>query len=379
MTKTSMVLSVSVAAFAVAGMVTAASAAQEPAAETVSASSAEAVTASPAASAVVPGDSAAYRALLDRYCVTCHNEQMVNGRGRAASPLVGQLRAVGLTLDTLDLAEVGNHADRWEKVVRKLRGGVMPPAGRPRPPADELEGFLTWLEGELDGAWAETRDPGRTATFHRLNRTEYTNAIRDLLAVEIDADDFLPADDASFGFDNIGGLLRMSQSLMERYLAAARTISRLAVGSPPPAMSADTYEAAQDLPQHGRVEALPFGTRGGLYIEHLFPRDAEYDVRVELTGTRGLRENHDLEVTLDGEPVKLVTLGPQRTARRTTCTPRRPPWTSGCRSRPGRARWASPSSRSRPRWSSRCASRSRTRAWPATPAAWPGSSRSCAA
>ena len=199
---------------------------------------------------------------------------MVNGRGRAASPLVGQLRAVGLTLDTLDLAEVGRHADRWEKVVRKLRGGVMPPAGRPRPTAEELEAFLTWLEGELDGAWAETRDPGRTATFHRLNRTEYTNAIRDLLAVEIEADDFLPADDASFGFDNIGGLLRMSQSLMERYLAAARTISRLAVGSPPPAMSADTYEAAQDLPQHGRVEALPFGTRGGLHIEHLFPRDA---------------------------------------------------------------------------------------------------------
>ena len=280
----------------------AASAAQEPAAEAVIAS----------AEAVAASDSASHRALLDRYCVTCHNEGMVNGRGRAASPLVGQLRAVGLTLDTLDLAEVGSHADAWEKVVRKLRGGVMPPAGRPRPPAEDIEAFLTWLEGELDGAWAETRDPGRTATFHRLNRTEYRNAIRDLLAVELDADNFLPADDASFGFDNIGGILRMSQSLMERYLAAARTISRLAVGSAPPAMSADTYEAAQDLPQHGRVEALPFGTRGGLYIEHLFPRDAEYDVRVELTGTRRLRENHDLEVTLDGEAVKLVTLSPQR-------------------------------------------------------------------
>ena len=307
MTKTSVALLVSVAAFAVAGMVTAASAGQEPATESVAGPAAQA-----AESEARSDDSAAHRALLDRYCVTCHNERMVNGRGRAASPLVGQLRAVGLTLDTLDLAEVGSHADRWERVVRKLRGGVMPPAGRPRPPADELEAFLTWLEGELDSAWAETREPGRTATFHRLNRTEYTNAIRDLLAVEIDGDDFLPADDASFGFDNIGGLLRMSQSLMERYLAAARTISRLAVGSPPPALSADTYEAAQDLPQHGRVEALPFGTRGGLYIEHLFPRDAEYDVRVELTGTRGLRENHDLEVTLDGEPVELVTLGPQR-------------------------------------------------------------------
>ena len=253
---------------------------------------------------------AAHRALLDRYCVTCHNEGVVSGRDRPRSALVSQLRGVGLTLDTLDLAEVGRHAGEWEKVVRKLRGGVMPPAGRPRPDSTELEGFLTWLEDELDRAWAVTRDPGRTATFHRLNRTEYRNAIRDLLAVEIDEVDFLPADDASFGFDNIGGILRMSQSLMERYLDAARTISRLAVGSPPPAVAADTYEAAQDLPQHGRVEELPFGTRGGLYVEHLFPRDADYDVRVELTGTRNLTENHDLEVTVDGEPVKLVTLGP---------------------------------------------------------------------
>ena len=310
MTKTSVGLLLSVVALAVGGVIPTALAAQEPSAEAGAAASAAPEPGEAATSR--SDDGTAHRALLDRYCVTCHNERMVSGRGRAASPLVGQLRAVGLTLDTLDLSEVGSHAESWEKVVRKLRGGVMPPAGRPRPSADELDAFLTWLEGELDGAWIETRDPGRTATFHRLNRTEYTNAIRDLLAVEIEADDFLPADDASFGFDNIGGILRMSQSLMERYLAAARTISRLAVGSPPPATSADTYEAAQDLPQHGRVEALPFGTRGGLHIEHLFPRDAEYDVRIELTGTRGLRENHDLEMTLDGEPVKLITLGPQR-------------------------------------------------------------------
>ena len=261
--------------------------------------------------AEAPADLAAHRALLDRYCVTCHNENVAEGRGAAASPLVAQLRAVGLSLDTLDLADVGGHADAWERVVRKLRGGVMPPAGRPRPDDAALDGFLDWLEGELDRAWAVNRDPGRPATFHRLNRTEYRNAVRDLLAVELDAGDFLPADDSSFGFDNIGGVLKMSQSLMERYLAAARTISRLAVGSPPPAVSADTYEAAQDQPQHGRVEELPFGTRGGLYIEHLFPQDAGYDVRIELTGTRRLRENHDLEVTVDGEPVKLFTLGPQ--------------------------------------------------------------------
>ena len=296
---------VSAALLAAGGRAAAASAAQEPAAGFAAAPPA-------GTEAAAQADTAAYRALLDRYCVTCHNERTAAGRGRAASPLAAQLRAAGLALDTLDLAEVGAHAESWEKVVRKLRGGVMPPAGRPRPSTDEREAFLAWLEGELDRAWAETRDPGRTAAFHRLNRTEYANAVRDLLAVEIDADAFLPADDASFGFDNIGGVLKMSQSLMERYLAAARTISRLAVGSPPPAPSADTYEAAQDLPQHGRVEALPFGTRGGLHVEHLFPRDAEYGVRVELTGTRGLRESHDLEVTLDGEPVKRVTLGPRR-------------------------------------------------------------------
>ena len=251
-----------------------------------------------------------HRALLDRYCVTCHNTAMVTGAGEPASPLVAQLRSVGLTLDTLDLFDVGAHAADWERVVRKMRGGVMPPAGRPRPADADARRFLDWLEGELDLAWAATRDPGRTATFHRLNRTEYRNAIRDLLAVELEADDLLPADDASFGFDNIGGVLRMSQALMERYLAAARTVSRLAVGSPPPAVAADTYEAAQDLSQHARVERLPFGTRGGLHIEHLFPQDADYDVRIQLSNARRLAETHDLEVTIDGDQVRLITVGP---------------------------------------------------------------------
>ena len=253
----------------------------------------------------------AQRELVDRYCVTCHNDAVVEGRDQPSSPLVAQLRALGLTLDTLDLAEVGAHAAKWERVVRKLRGGVMPPAGRPRPDAETLEQFLGWLEGELDDAWARGRDPGRTATFHRLNRTEYRNAIRDLLTVEISAFDLLPADDSSFGFDNIGGVLGMSQALLERYLNAARVISRLAVGSPVPATTADTYEAAQDLPQDGRVEGLPFGTRGGLLVEHLFPRNAEYDIRIELTGTRRLGTSHDLEVTIDGEAVRLFSIGPQ--------------------------------------------------------------------
>lgn len=251
-----------------------------------------------------------YRALVDDYCVTCHNQEVLDGSEQAASPLVAQLRAVGLALDTLDLAEVGTHPAEWERVVRKLRGGVMPPAGRPRPDADELEGFLGWLEGELDAAWARRPNPGRTATFHRLNRTEYRNAIRDLLAIEIDEVDFLPADDSSYGFDNIGGVLAISQALLESYLNAARSISRLAVGSPVPATTADTYQAAQDLPQDVRVDGLPFGTRGGLVVEHLFPRDAHYDFEIELTNTRRLSTTHELEVLVDGVTVQRVTLGP---------------------------------------------------------------------
>ena len=255
-------------------------------------------------------DLTVHRALLDRYCVTCHSDTIVNGGGEPSSPLIAQLRSVGLMLDELDLTAIGRNASEWEKVVRKLRGGVMPPSGRPRPDANAQDQFLTWLEGELDRSWEKTRNPGRTATFHRLNRTEYRNAIRDLLGIEIDGTNFLPADDSSFGFDNIGGVLKMSQSLMERYLAAARAISRLVVGSPPPAVASETYQAAEDLPQHGRVEGLPFGTRGGLVIDHFFPQDANYDVRVELTGMGGLLENHDLEVTIDGEQVDLFTVGP---------------------------------------------------------------------
>ena len=251
-----------------------------------------------------------HQALLQRYCVTCHNERIVRGQAPTESPRVSQLRAAGLTLDTLDLSDLAADAEAWERVVRKLRGGVMPPAGRPRPDQPTVDAFVTWLETGLDAAWHAAPDPGRTATFHRLNRAEYRNAIRDLLSLDLPIVDFLPADDSSYGFDNIGGILKMSQSLLERYLAAARTISRLAVGSPPPTASSTRYQAAQDLPQHDRGDGLPFGTRGGLVAEHLFPLDAEYVLTVDLTGTRGLRENHQLEVSVDGEQIELFTLGP---------------------------------------------------------------------
>ena len=253
---------------------------------------------------------AAYRALLDEYCVSCHNQALVEGSGDARTALVSQLRAVGLTLDTLDLSAVGGSAAHWEQVVRKLRAGLMPPAGRPRPDSALLDGFRAWLESRLDENWSADPDPGRTATFHRLNRAEYRNAIRDLLALEIEVDDFLPADDASFGFDNIGGVLRMSQALLERYLVASRAISRLAVGSPPPTTVSETFRAAQDEQQHLRVEGLPFGTRGGMLIDYRFPLDADYDLRIQLSGNRGLREEHRVEVTIDGELVQHFLLGP---------------------------------------------------------------------
>ena len=203
---------------------------------------------------------AEYRALLDQYCVSCHNQALVEGTGEPRTALISQLRAVGLTLDTLDLATVGADAAHWEQVVRKLRAGLMPPAGRPRPDDATNDAFKAWLETQLDDAWAARPDPGRTATFHRLNRAEYRNVIRDLLAIEINVEDFLPADDGSFGFDNIGGVLRMSESLLDRYLAASRSISRLALGSPPPTAVSETYRAAQDEQQHERADGLPFGT-----------------------------------------------------------------------------------------------------------------------
>ncbi|MCH7817235.1 MAG: DUF1587 domain-containing protein, partial [Proteobacteria bacterium] len=235
-----------------------------------------------------------YRALLNQYCVTCHNQQVVNGPNQPANALLSQLRAVGLTLDALDLSTVAADATHWERVVRKLRAGLTPPAGMPRPDQARLDDFRNWLETQLDGAAAATPNPGRTASLHRLNRAEYRNAIRDLLALEIDVDNYLPADDAGYGFDNIGGVLRMSQSLLERYLDASRTISALAVGSPPPLPFSVTFRTAQDEQQHERATGLPFGTRGGMLVSYQFPLDADYDLRIQLSGTRGLREEHRL-------------------------------------------------------------------------------------
>ena len=244
-----------------------------------------------------------HRALLDSYCVICHNERT---------------RAGGLTLDTMDVSQVGQSTDVWEKVVRKLRAGMMPPPGLPRPDGPAHGAFVSWLEAELDRTARARPNPGRTETFHRLNRTEYQNAVRDLLALDVDVTTLLPTDDAGYGFDNIAGVLKLSQSLMERYLSAARKISRVAVGSPQPP-AATTFPISTDRLQYERVEGLPFGTRGGIFIPKFnFSRDGEYSFRAALTCALvetagcdpvvGFDDEHQLEVLVDGDRVHLFTL-----------------------------------------------------------------------
>ena len=247
-----------------------------------------------------PGRSAGWqRELLDRYCVTCHN---------------GRMRTAGLALDEHDVAAVAAAPAVWETVVRKLRAGAMPPAPRPRPDGETYGRFVAWLESELDRAAAANPDPGRTEAFHRLNRTEYHHAVRDLLDLEIDVAELLPADGASYGFDNIAGVLGVSPTLLERYLAAARKISRVAVGRPAPSAIAEVFRLASDLPQDDWVAGMPFGTRGGGAFRHTFPEDADYVFGVRLARSAGdnlavFEVPHTLEVSLDGALVRTFTAG----------------------------------------------------------------------
>ncbi len=229
-------------------------------------------------------------AILDRYCTGCHSERAKIG---------------GLVLDTLDLAKVGDHADVWEKVVRKLRGGLMPPAGRPRPDGAAQDAFVSSLENALDRAAAARPNPGRTETFHRLNRAEYHNAVRDVLGIDMDVATLLPGDSSSYGFDNMAGALKVSESLMERYLSAARKISRAAIGSAPPGVAAQTYVVSPALLQNTHVDGLPFGTRGGTLVHHLFTQDAEYSFRFDLAG---VASGADVDVLLDGERLQLLNV-----------------------------------------------------------------------
>ena len=248
---------------------------------------------------------ATQRVLVDGYCVTCHNER---------------LRTGGLALDLLDLSRVGDAPEIWEQVVLKLRGGMMPPAGRPagrpRPDPRTYDGFRKWLEGELDRAAAASNEPGRVPT-HRLNRAEYANAVRDLLALEVDAAALLPADDTGHGFDNLAGTLALSPVLMERYLSAARRISRLAVGDPTigPGFTSQVYGIPITMTQNDRMsEHLPFGSRAGLAVRHHFPLYGEYLVTIRLKRSVyeyivNLDEVHDLDLRIDGRRVARFTVG----------------------------------------------------------------------
>ena len=237
-------------------------------------------------------------ALINQYCVSCHNERA---------------KVAGLMLDKMDIDHPGEHAEVWEKVVRKLRGGMMPPQGMPRPDQASIDGLMSWLQTSLDQAQAAHPEPGR-APLHRLNRTEYANAIRDLLGLKVDVSDLLPADDESNGFDNIAEVLRVSPSLLEAYLSASREVSSLAVGDPKTGPISDSYRVPPDMAQSEHIEGLPLGTRGGILIHHNFPLDADYEFNVFLLRNivgylTGMEFPHELEVSIDGQRVFLAPVG----------------------------------------------------------------------
>ena len=242
-----------------------------------------------------PADS---RAVLDRYCVTCHNERA---------------KIAGLTLDKVDLSDIPANADVLEKVVRKVRVGMMPPQGAPRPDQAAATALVAHLTRELDRAALAKPNPGR-GLIHRLNRVEYQNAIRDLFSLEIDASAMLPPDDAAYGFDNIADALGVSPVLLERYLTAADKITSLAVGDPETQTAGQTFRIRQDASQDTHIEGLPIGTVGGILAKTTLPLDGEYTFGIKLFRTnlgvvRGLEYDHQLEFTVDGERVHLSTIG----------------------------------------------------------------------
>jgi len=258
----------------------------------IGASSAQDVPASQPAPAA-----AAHKAVLDRYCVTCHNQRT---------------KASDLALDTVDIARPSANAQVWEDVVRKLRTRSMPPQGMPRPDEATYVAMTTFLETELDRASAASPNPGRPL-IRRLNRSEYANAVRDLLVLDVDVSSLLPADDSAFGFDNVSDMLGTSPALLERYLVAADRVSALAVGAPT-APGSNTYRVRQDRSQDQHIEGLPLGSVGGLVVTHSFPQDAEYHFslalyRTNLEAIRGLEHPHQIEITIDGARVFLATVG----------------------------------------------------------------------
>ena len=248
------------------------------------------------------------KALIDKYCVSCHSTRLKSG---------------GLLLENSDLLKPADHAEIFEKVALKIHGGMMPPPGLPRPEKKVLDEFAASLENQLDQAYfaqfkAGKGNPGFVG-IHRLNRAEYGNAIRDLLGLQVDVTDLLPADDSNFGFDNIADALTVSPVLLERYLSAAWKISGVAIGDPKITPTTTTFRARADGSQDRHMEGLPVGTRGGLLAHYNFPLDAEYLFKVRywantVNTVRGLEFPSKVEITLDGQRVKLVTIGGQEDA-----------------------------------------------------------------
>jgi hypothetical protein len=248
----------------------------------------------------VPGAPAGVsdRAVLDQYCVTCHNQRLKTG---------------GLSLEGLDAASAGARPDVWEKVVRKLQARAMPPQGARRPDEATYQRLQLALESRLDAAAAAHPDPG-APVLHRLNRSEYANAVRDLLDLQVDVASLLPPDDSAYGFDNISDVLGVSPSLQEKYLSAAVKIAALAVGNPDLSAGSDTFRIKQDLSQDAHIDGLPLGTIGGTAVRYTFPLDADYVFQAKLFRTnlnivRGLEYPHDVEVAIDGRRVYLATIG----------------------------------------------------------------------
>jgi len=241
--------------------------------------------------------SLATRAVIDKYCVGCHNQK---------------LKTAGLMLDVADPSDVSKDGVTWEKVIRKLRAGAMPPVGSPRPDQATYDTLATYLETEADRAAAARPNPGNVGAFHRLSRTEYRKSIRDLLALdalpkELDITTLLPADNGSTGFDNLADLLFVSPTALDGYLSAARKISRFAVGDPAIPVIVDRYPIPADLPQNTRQEGAPVGTRGGIVIRSTFPVDGDYRLDIEFAGNA--REPHQLEVSVDGARAQVFTVG----------------------------------------------------------------------
>ena len=240
------------------------------------------------------------RALVDQYCVTCHNQRV---------------KTAGLVLEDMDLNEVGENAEVWETMVRKLRARYMPPVSNLRPSSEQYDGLIAHMETLLDQAAAANPEPGSPSALRKLNRTEYKNAIRDILALDIDVESLLPKGESTYGFDNIdaGGL---SPMLLERYVSAAIKISRMALGSLGVAPDARVVRIPADLTQERHIAGLPFGTRGGAVFKHDFLRNGEYSFEIRLTRdrnemTEGLHEPHRMVVLLDGEVVKEFTVIPE--------------------------------------------------------------------